>query len=333
MVERVTVVSGLKAALPISLSQIWARRSGSTGAFNPAARSASETSAQRSLTSPPGVAEREPRALDVADHARRLDLGGAVHDAPDHPLGRERPAIAPPGSTLSSVVPVERARPGAGSTTRGCRSGRRRRRLPGAAARRRAGASAGRLYAFRPTNDHVGIGDRGDVGGGGRVALEVAPGAVHAHAVLDHRPQMLAAGDQRHIAPGASERGADERADGARTEHREPHAPPPSSCARHPRPLHLAGGGLRDLLDDVDPVGHLERRQRAAGVAADVLAGRVAAQDDRRGDRLAVLLVGDAERDRLGNRGLASSTASTSWGEMFSPPRMISSLSRPARRR
>jgi len=33
MVERVTVVSGLKAAFPISLSQICARRSGSTGAY------------------------------------------------------------------------------------------------------------------------------------------------------------------------------------------------------------------------------------------------------------------------------------------------------------
>ena len=57
-----SALTGLKAALPISFSQIWSRRRDSTGHFSPPATNAFEIAAQRSLATPSGspIVKRVP---------------------------------------------------------------------------------------------------------------------------------------------------------------------------------------------------------------------------------------------------------------------------------
>ena len=115
---------GLKERLPQSLTQMSLRMLARTGALSPAAASAvGETDDPRAPLAR-GLAEREPVAFDVADHARRRDLGGGIDDAADRPVRSDaRPRCTPPGSTLRCAVP-RAARRCDGNTTRAGRSAR-----------------------------------------------------------------------------------------------------------------------------------------------------------------------------------------------------------------
>ena len=274
------VVIGLKAALPISFSQICGRRSASTGHLSPPAVNAAAMLRQTSFGCAAGRADREPRALDVPDHARGGDLGRAVDDAAHHLLGADRPADDPAGvdalhdSPLQRpVVPLE-VPPGDAVLRR---DDDRARTQQLADPRRERGQAVG----LHTEHDDVGVGDGRELGGGRRMGVEVATRAVHADAVLRHRPQVLAAGDQGDVRAAACQRRPDVGADRPRAEHGEPHGSFPASCARQPRALHLAGRRLRDLVEHVDALGHLERGQRLARVPAKLVGRRVAVRARR----------------------------------------------------
>ena len=61
-VAPVSALTGFRAALPTSFSQIWLRSCASMGAFRPPARNAAEIATQRSLREPSGsqIANRVP---------------------------------------------------------------------------------------------------------------------------------------------------------------------------------------------------------------------------------------------------------------------------------
>src|SRR2546429_4197041 len=69
-------------------------------------------------------------------------------------------------------------------------------------------------------------------------------------------------------------------------------------------PLHLAGGGARDALDDEQLLRDLEVGQVRAAVAQQLPLARLAVEDHRRGDLLAPDRVRQAERDCLADRGV-----------------------------
>ena len=80
----------------------------STGAFSPPASNAAEIAAAALARRAVGLADREARALDVADHAGLDDLGRAVDDAADDasPAGW-RGRSRRPGRRTSSTSPCE----------------------------------------------------------------------------------------------------------------------------------------------------------------------------------------------------------------------------------
>ena len=71
---------GLKERLPQSFTQISLRMSSRTGACSPAATNSSASRVDALALLARRLAERKALALDVADHARRVDLGGRIDD-------------------------------------------------------------------------------------------------------------------------------------------------------------------------------------------------------------------------------------------------------------
>ena len=188
-VAPVSVVTGLNAAFPISFSQICGRRSRSTGAFSPADRNAAETSPQRSLGgSPAGVPSENRVPFQMADHARRDDLGRAVEDAADRPAAAPIAAVTtPPGSTLSTMRPAS-APPSPWKYHQGIAVLGEDDHGVGSQQRPDRGCERGQAVRLQSDEDHVRLGDGRDVVGGGRMRLEVAARALHAHTVRGASP-------------------------------------------------------------------------------------------------------------------------------------------------
>ena len=86
-----------------------------------------------------GLADSEPRALDMADRARLDDLGRAVDDAADVVLGRDRPERSRRRGRCSRARSRRAGRLPTGSTTKGSRSEPRAPRRPDEGAGRVAG--------------------------------------------------------------------------------------------------------------------------------------------------------------------------------------------------
>ena len=201
-VARVSAVTGLKATLPISFSQIWSRSRASTGHLSPPAderlaRSAGSARsrcrrARRSRSAFPRHGGSRPARRSPPSSRRRSRRRAR---------GSIAPRSTPPGSTLSSTVAVERAADATGSTTRGCRS------APAitAAPRRERLAEAGRelrqAVGLQPDEHNVGVGDRAEVVGRLADATWKSPRGLSTRTPsLLHRAQVCAARDQRHVA-------------------------------------------------------------------------------------------------------------------------------------
>ena len=125
MVARESALIGLKAMLPSSLIQMSLRRSASTGHLRPPAVMASLKSRQRCETVLSGspMENRVPSRCWTTPGS--LELGGRVDDAADGAFGRQHGADRAVRVDALEPVAVVRAAEAGGSTTRGCRSGRR----------------------------------------------------------------------------------------------------------------------------------------------------------------------------------------------------------------
>ena len=193
-------------------------------------------------------------------------------------------------------APGERAARGRGSTTRGCRSGRtthtavRREQRPD---RRRDRGQAVRLQA---DEDDIGVGRPRR----GRRWRPDGSRSRRAGSAPARRARPSPAGARRGRSGSrrrrAGERRAHVRADRARAEHGEPHPPSPSSRAamreRCTFPVGVFGISSRMWIRS----GTLKAASERRASLAQLLGAHGAAEDDRRGDRLAVLAVVDAER-------------------------------------
>ena len=182
-----------------------------------------------------------------------------------------------------------------------------------------------------------------EVVGRRRMRVEVAARAQHPDAVA---PASPAGASPRAIsvdvAAAARERRADVGADRAGAEDREPHAldtrpvPRRRSARSRPLALHLAGGRRGDRV---------ERRGRRSGTLNAASRSRQCASSSRSVASAArattaaptrspyfasAIAEADAPRARPGGPAARPRPRS---GEMFSPPRMIISLSRPSSRR
>ena len=225
-----SALTGLKATLPISFSQIWSRSCVSTGHLRPPATNAAGDLAAARAPLAAGLPDRVAGAFDVPDDARLDDLGRAVDHAADHRLRGDRCGDAAARVDRLEDGAFERppcdwkyhqGRPFCPAITA----------APGLSAAPSSGASAGQAVRLEPDEDDVGVGDRADVVGRLGMRLEVAARAQHPDASLLHRAQVRAAGDQRHVAAAAGERGADVGADRTGAEDREPHAASSESAA------------------------------------------------------------------------------------------------------
>ena len=102
----------------------------------------------------------------------------------------------------------------------------------------------------------------------------------------------------------------------------------PVSWSRIWRFKHLAGPGLRELVDEHHPLGALRARQMLVGMGDDVVGRDRAGGHDDGAHRLAPLVVGHTQHGDLGDRGWASSTFSISAGYTLTPPVRIMSFLR-----
>ena len=110
----VRALIGLRQTLPHSLSQISSRMRSSTGACMPAVTNISESRCTSEVCLARGLAEREAVAIDVTDHAGRLDLGRGIDDAADRALRRQFAPLPAAGidalqrrSLMGAAMPVE----------------------------------------------------------------------------------------------------------------------------------------------------------------------------------------------------------------------------------
>ena len=272
-------MTGLNATLPISFSQIWSRIRVSIGAFRPPATNAAEIACAAFAALAAGLAEREARALDVADHPGLDDLRRAVEDAADHGLGgngardRRRRGRRSRAPSLRAAPPCDwkyhhgmpfwpaiTAAPG----------------LSAAPIRSREPRQAVRL---EPDEDDVGLADRVDVVRGDGVRLEVAARAQHPDAVAAAAREVLAARDQRHVCSAARERRArrtrrSRRRRAPRTSFRRASFGQGRERRADPLALHLAGRRARDRVEHVHDLRHLERRRAARGSTRSARARR-----------------------------------------------------------
>ena len=164
-----------------------------------------------------GLADREPRALQVPYDARPFELGRRVDDTSDGPFGREhrtdravRVHALDTVAVVRAAVPVE-VPPGDAVLGRDDRRRPVQQRLDQRPARRvRVGLQA--------QEDVVDRADLGRVVGRVGVRGEIATRAAHPDSVLPHGRQMRSTGDEVHVGAGAMQRGADVGADGTGAE-------------------------------------------------------------------------------------------------------------------
>ena len=343
-VAPVSALIGLKERLPQSLTQISSRMSGRTGALRPAAISASDRRLDaRSCCSPVGLAEREAVALDVARPRRarrprppdrRRSRSRAPAPMPSHcmppgstarqPAARVRPAEAvevPPGHAVHCAVTTAVSGP-----EQRLRSARRRRRH--------------RMRLQR--DDDVVLRRRARPGSS--VARD-RDGARCPRAASTQRrrpvrrgspPDAARARRQRTTsAPALAQLGAPGRPPMAPAPKMQIRITPQAQLLREADALQLAGGALRDLGEEHDLARHLEVGEAAGGEVAQLALGSppALAQHDRGGDLLAELVVRHGEGDAPGRPPDGpSAPRRPRAGEIFSPPRLMISLSRPVMR-
>ena len=246
---------------------------------------------------PPGdrpvrLADREARPFDVTDDAGRLELGRAVDDAADRPLGRNRRRDRAAGidrlDAPALVGPCEAMEVPPGDAVL-------RRDDGGLRAEQRLEQRPGSRIVVRLQAEHDDV-DRADlprVVGRRRVRGEVATRAQHPYAVTAHRLEIRAARDE------AARRRRRERARRPRRRRSRPLRGRRSSridlLGQEPS-LDLAGRALRDRVEERDRRRDLEGREPVGAVRRELLGGGLAAEHDGGRDLLAVLLVGRRRR-------------------------------------
>src|SRR5262245_21802487 len=268
----------------------------------------------------------------MPDDARLGDLGRGVDDATDHAGRVDGPGNGPAGiDALDHQIAVG---PGTALEVpprdpvlrRYDRRPRPERAVQLCRDRRDA-------VGLEPQEDHVGAGDRGDVIGDARVRVEVAVRAQHADPARAHGRQVRAAGDEGDVEPGPGEARTHVAPDGARAEDGEPHRWRPFSREairlRCILPVGVRGISLTTWMT----FGTLKPASDAPQLARSCAGSASALRTTAAPTTCPYLSSAIPKHTASVTAGCAFSASSTSPGEMFSPPRMISSLIRPSRRR
>src|SRR6266700_3994528 len=268
----------------------------------------------------------------MADDTRLDDLGRAVANAADHAgrvdgLGDDTPRV----DALNHQVSV-RARAPLGVPPRDSVLGSDD-RDPGTQRTVQRIGNPREAVGIQYQEHDIGISGRAHVISGPRMGQEVTIRAEHPDTMLPDGGQMGAAGDQVDLGAGTGEAGAHVPADGPRADDGEPHGPCPLSWAairfRCTLPVGVRGisrttcmtlGTLKSASDS----RHLARSSAPSASPFSTTAAPTT---------WPYFSSSIPKHTASATAGCAFRTASTSSGEMFSPPRMISSLIRPCSRR
>src|SRR5262245_23675265 len=278
---------------------------------------------------PVRLADRKPRPLHVPDDSRRLQLGRRIRDAADD-LGRvDRSRHNAIGIDALEDRPLVRPSEGLEEPPRHAVLRRKHDRVLGehvAEARR----DLGQRVRLHPEDDDIGVGDRLEIVGRRDASLEVGARRQDANAAFPKRLELRPTRDQDDVGAAARERCPHVRADRAAAEDREPHQSSPKCSGIRRRctlpvgvrgmlsttwttlgALNGATCSLQWLSTSASPIGAV------ATIAAPTICPYFASEMPYTTASLTA--------------GWSNRAASTSSGEMFSPPRMISSLIRPSR--
>ena len=332
-VAPVSAVVGLNATLPTSFSHSSRRTSSSTGQRRPPAAKASAIAWQRALMPPagspmvkrvpstcwttPGATSSVGRVRDAADHPPRLDrrgdratgIDGLQHRVP------QRPVEALEEPPRHAVL-------------------RRQDRRVGIEQRREARRELREAVGLDAEHDQVDPGARPRAR---RVAAgspsQVAARRAHPQAVAADRVEVRAAGDQHDVGAAGRQRRAQVAADRTRADDRDPHhASPKCSAMRGRCTLPVGVRGMVSTMWTTSGTLKAASRSRQCRRSASASTRGRPARTARADDLAVACRPGCRRPTAWATPGCSSSTASTSSGEMFSPPRMMISLRRPTSR-